>query len=267
MNFNEIPEDELFRAQQLEKLTIVDSSFGFLDEHNGLRPGRLHLLLGAYGSGKSTLIDDLMLQTCCNGNVLNYKSEEFCKDFIMNIDRKKKGTDFVENIHVESELEHGDGDCVETFKLWFTAKIEALMPSVVFWDNLTTSKWYAEKRSGEQLSFVMWLKGLAVKCNIPIFLVAHTNKNIAEYTQRIIDGNDIRGTASVINLVDYLYILQRIPVGNEYYTTIRIQKHRHHRINNNYWCLRYSKDLNSFTSDAAISFEDFKARYNQRNKL
>lgn len=263
--------DEETRKRLIEdnQYTYFPSCFEFLKQSHGLRPGQMHLLLGTPGSGKSTLARSILLDLLpsIDTNVLCWLSEETAVDFQLGLQSYKQEN--FEKIKILSE-EGLDKSLIknhEALKAHFEKIVSATNPRVLFFDNLTTSMLYMEKKPEVQADTARWLKGFCQKMQIPFFLVAHTKKDINDTSGKIITGNDIRGSAAITNLLAYMYVFQRLKVKETFYPTIYIEKSRHHRAKRPRYFLVYNPDLNSYTSDRSISFDEFKENYKSSNKL
>jgi ABC-type proline/glycine betaine transport system ATPase subunit len=77
--------DEQQQYDDKTKLVHAHSKLGFLNAHNGLRRGSLHLVLGTTGGGKSTLVRTVLRDIIFNAdNQLSvgvWLSEETVEDY------------------------------------------------------------------------------------------------------------------------------------------------------------------------------------------
>ena len=244
---------------------FYDTKLGFLKEHNGLRDGKLHLVLGTASSGKSTLVRSLLKDVIENsmecGKVLVYLSEESTQDFKIDFFRACNDLKLNE-IVVKSELRIENNFLNEMINL-----IKKEKPNIFIFDNITTSLMYADKRPHEQYELVKALKAECEQLKIPFVLIAHTNAETTENSNRLINMNDVRGSKSIVNLVEFLYILQRFKIRENYYPTIRIVKHRGYNVTNNLYYLVFNPEKFCYTETRNICFEEFKEAYYLRDKL
>ena len=98
-----------------------------------------------------------------------------------------------------------------------------------------------------------------------LFLIAHTNT--AEFANRFLNEMDIRGSKTIVNLTEFLYILQPISVGDRLFQFINIKKHRSQEVSGKYYRLFYNHDLSIFDKDIKVDFDNIKDIFKQRNKL
>jgi len=246
-----------------------ESTFSFLKAHKGLRPGEMHLLLATSGSGKSTLTRKIMMDCAEQYSVLAWLSEETRENFVSALSSNYPKKEIAENIKIISEMGIDPRYTNNPINLFnkFADHIKLLNPRVVFFDNITTSRMYMGLRPNEQDAMAWRLKNLFEELGIACFLVAHTKSEVSDSMARLIEDTDIRGSKSISNLIPYLYIFQRFQVGSLFFPTIRIRKSRGHRIKNSLYKLTYSMDANTYVSDKALDFIDFKNAFKQRNVL
>ena len=262
--------DPIIRAQLLKDNDEVylKSRFNFLNAHNGLRPGCIHLILGVSSAGKSTLMKVLIKDSVDEKkSVFLWLTEEDKEDVSVTF-KDMPDDDKLKLVDVYCEIDPDQQVITEdNFWMYLDDKLNSTYPSSIILDNITTSFLYAEKGSRIQLEVIKKLKQYARKFKIPIVIFAHTRDECSDSMNRLIEINDIRGTKSIINLVEYLYILQRFQINETYFPTIRIKKHRKHSVDNYLFRLVYSKIKNTYTHDMLLTFQDFKKAYSQRNTL
>lgn len=243
------------------------TSMGFLNAHNGLRRGSMHLILGTTGGGKSTLIRtlirDFLFKKENQGLTLAlWLSEEEVKDYRAQVAFGVPSHDVLLNANAFSEL---DGDRITEMR--FIEWCHFYKPDVLIIDNVTTSAFYMDKKATEQAVWAKKLKKLAKELNCAMIIVAHTDADVHDGIERLININDIRGSKSICNLVEFAYILQRFELGTTFFPTIRTVKHRSQELVHGLYQLHYDKKIRAFKGDSAIQFEKFKEIFNERNKL
>jgi adenylate kinase family enzyme len=260
------------RKQLLEENNheYFKSKFKFIQETRGLRPGMVHMILGTPGSGKSTLSRSILAEllpqvdTC----ILCWLSEESVEEFKISASKNAVIGDLSKfQIFSEQDIKPETFEKLSDAKKFFEDTVRRLNPRIVFFDNITTSMLYMDHPARTQAATAKWMKAFAKEIGVPFFVVAHTKKDISDNTGKIIDGNDIRGSASIINLTPYLYIFQRFKIEEHFYPTVRIEKHSLHQIEKSMFFLEYSKERNAYTSDRPVTFNEFKEAYNRMNKL
>ena len=244
------------------------SSLGFLNSHNGLRRGSLHLILGTTGGGKSTLVRTLLRDLIFNPKndlqIAVWLSEETVKDYKRQVAYGMPSHDRLLSTNAYSEL---DSSGRHDKKLAFFEWLEFYKPDVLLLDNITTSSMYNDKSAAEQGAFASKLKELTTKLNMATVIIAHTDAKATDSMGRLININDIRGSKTLGNLVEFAYILQRFEINESFYPTIRIVKHRSQELTHALYYLQYDNRLRSFKGDLAIDFKKFKEMYGQRNRL
>lgn len=261
------PEDqEKYEADLRE--THFASTLGFLNAHNGFRRGNLHLCLGTTGGGKSTLVRTIIRDFLFNKANTKFNlglalSEETVLEYKRQVSYGVPSHNVLLNTIAVSELEQP----VNWNKKHFFDWLRTYLPDLMIYDNITTSKWYMDMPVKEQARFAVELKSITKEINCAMVLIAHTDANITDGIDRLIHINDIRGSKSICNLVEFAYILQRFEIGDKFYPTIRTVKHRSQDLVHGLYSLDYDKRTRSFTSDHALNFEKFKEVFSERNRL
>jgi len=256
------------RKQYEDSLTETHfySGLNFLNAHNGLRRKSMHLLLGTTGGGKSTMVRTLLRDIIFNpkndAQVSVWLSEESTADYKSQVAYGLPSHDRLLKTQLMSELE-----TQRVSELLFREWLDMFRPDVLIFDNITTSQLYNDKTAKEQAAFVMLIKKLTVEYNMATLLVAHTDAKATDTMGRLINLNDVRGSKSIANLVEFAYVLQRFEIGTNYFSSLRVEKHRSQELKHKLFSLNYNKELRSFVNDLPIQFEKFKEMYKERNKL
>ncbi len=261
-----ITKSEAATLRELSSTTIFETNFNFLNAHNGFREEKVHLFIGSTGAGKSTLVRSLVLDFLKNNpskNLLLILSEESIEDVKGEFSR----TQFLDmdnpNLMIISEEESKE----EGFLNYIDEVIRENNIHCLFYDNLTTSFIYNDKRPNEQFKVAKKIKTITKKNEIATVLIAHTNAEVNDNCNRLITENDIRGTKSLVNLVEFLYILQRFEINQHFFPTVRIKKHRSQDPESKMFRLIYNSKCSLYQEDLSIGFKDFKAAYGKRDKL
>lgn len=247
----------------------IKSCFNFLKSHNGLRPGKLHLAIGTTGSGKSTLVRALVLDILKNNpeqSLVLYLSEENEEDLRDEFSQANVTFEKPVNLFVLSEDQHANASASDLLNL-IENKVKTSKATVLIFDNITTSLAYNDQSPSDQFKFISKIKTLTKKLNIATLLIAHTNSQTSDNSNQLIKETDIRGSKSIVNLVEFLYIIQRFQIKEFYFTAIRIIKHRGQNITASVFRLVYQKAIRSFENDKEINFETFKEAFRERNHL
>lgn len=245
------------------------SELSFVSQHNGFRNGKLHLFLGTAGAGKSTLVRTILNDYLDNnaGDALVYLSEETLNDFASAIYQSNFDGVKGRRVDIISEVDFLVEDGFKMNIDFLFRKFSETDASIIIFDNITTSMLYNDRKPEEQSDFVHKLKVLAHRINKPIILIAHTSANVSRYTSSLISENDIRGSKSITNFVEFLYILQVFEVGENRISTLRNIKARDQEIAHHLHILFYNHKYRVYSATEPYKFEDFKEAFSKRNKL
>lgn len=263
-----ISKEEAARLQEDSRTVHIHSKMGFLNAHNGLRPGCIHTLMGMSHAGKSTMVRTLVRDFAFHQDNARAKlkmhirlSEESIEDFRKELSYGIPEHERMFDITISSEME----DNLNQFGL--QELIATQQPDVLIYDNVTTSRYYGSKRPNEQAAWCTWIKRLSKDLKIATVLVAHTGTEITENLSRLINMNDLRGAKDLVNLSEFFYVFQRFEIKDTYYPIIWVSKHRGQELINKYYYLEYAPAVRSFIRDQAINFEQVKGNYAKRNRL
>lgn len=257
------------QEERIKKNNTVDiaSSFGFLNAHNGLRRGKTHVVLGTAGGGKSTLVrslirDFLFKKENEDLGLCIQLSEETCDEY---------KTQLVYGLPAHKTLERGvlvsEEEKPEEDFDYFLDLHRMLSPDLLVYDNLTTSRFYEGVTVKDQARIFAKIKSLTKEINCATVVIAHTSSEVNDGMDRLINLNDIRGSKSIPNMAEFLYILQRFKVKEQYIPTICTVKHRDQELINSLYFLQYEKSTRSFIKDSPLDFDRFKELHGQRQKL
>lgn len=241
------------------------SAFNFLKAHNGIRKNKLHLLIAPTHSGKSTVARSIIRDIIFNNRdkkVLLWLTEETKKEFMIEFSETVPVCDRLNNLTLVSEMQFSDineNNCRESFE----EIVDQYSFDILIVDNITTSVMYMDKTISTQSEVAQWYKSLTKK--FAVFLIAHTNTN--NYNDRLLDETDIRGSKTITNISEFLYILQPISVGDVLRQFILIKKHRGQIVENKFYSLNYNKHIKAIESDNIANFEKLKEVFKLRNKL
>lgn len=261
-----LTKSEVNTLNTVSKTEMFKTGFNFLKAHNGLREEKMHLFMASTGAGKSTLTRSLILDCLKNNadkNILLVVSEESIDDVKAEFSR----TDLIDiekpNLFIIAEQTYPE----ENFLLRLGEYIKNNNIHVMIYDNITTSFLYNDKKASEQFKIAKELKKITQHNFLVSILIAHTNAEINDNCSRLINENDIRGSKSIVNLVEFLYIMQRFELSGHFYPTIRIKKHRSQDPDDKMFRLVYNKATKLYQSDLKITFKEFKEAYDGRDKL
>ena len=248
--------------------TFFDTSFAYLKQHLGHRPGKMHLYIGPSGAGKSTLMRslliDLMESTPHPRKVLVWLSEESINDFKMELARSKYDDQLkLAHVTVVSELELPE--TVFDTEMYFNELCRE--HEVVIYDNITTSQMCMSKNFQQQSEFFHRIKKTASAANAALIIFAHTKKDAIQ-KNKILSIEDIRGNSTIVNLAEFCYVMQQFNVNDEVVSTIRILKHRgFSNVVEKIFKFYFIAKVNLYTLSAAIRFKGFKDTYKNQDKI
>lgn len=243
------------------------SKFAFLNEHNGIRPSALSILLGTSGGGKSTLIKSIIADTCKDHEVIVWLSEEDKAQYsidIMRVDPNAK----LENIFYFEERKYREQiKNIRGSKEAVNALFDMILAQrvgIVFFDNLTTSSFYDGKKPDVQADILGGLRDKAIENNIALFCAAHVGK-MADGLTKMIRQDDIQGSSSSTKTAQFFYILHMIDVGDKRQAYIELKKHRGFNPQCKFFKLKF--DNGAYVSDSKSCFEDINETWGMRNRL
>lgn len=244
----------------------LKSRFAFLIAHDGLKHNKMHLLVAPTHSGKSTMTRSLLVDAMImnpDKKFMIWLTEETKEEFLVELKKcyphdKLSG----DNLRIFSQQNYQEQD-TQKIKDFIEQCIEYDYCDFLFVDNITTSPIYMDKPTKEQAEIAMWFKNISKK--IGLFLIAHTNNN--DFNNRLLDETDIRGSKTITNLTEFMYILQPIRVGDTLYQFLMIKKHRGEDVAGTFYRLNYDKRLYSFRDDVSVRFDDIAWLFQQRNQL
>lgn len=260
--------DEMNQLIKQSNEVHFHSRLGFLNAHNGLRRGSVHMVIGTAGGGKSTLIRTILRDLLFNQKnekygIVSLLSEETCKQYKAQLVHGLEPDQRLENCVLMSEIDEMDKNPKHFFD-----NIEMLAPDVLIYDNLTTSRFYEGQRPSEQVKYFARIKELTTNLNCATIVVAHTSANVSDNQDRLIEPNDIRGNKTVVNMAEFFYVMQRFQEeGGAFFPTITIKKHRGQELVHGMYLLQYEKRLRSFIGDHALEFAKFKEYFKMRRRL
>lgn len=246
------------------------TNFNFLSQHNGLRPKKLHLVIGMPSGGKSTLRNTLIvdfLEQNPHKKAFLYLSEESEQDLLGDIAAISARSSALKRLIIFSEQDYlGLVRKTQDRAQFICDKIARSQCDLFVFDNLTTSQLYGNSFS-EQDEFCLDLKSKLLKLNTTNLLIAHTSSSIKNGLDGLIDMNDIRGSKTIVNLTEFLYVLQSFKIKNETINTIRIQKNRSYKTEKNFFMLNFDGQKRIYSFDVELGFDEFNTLYQKQNRL
>lgn len=251
------------------------SRFRFLNDHRGLRQAELSLIIGPKGGGKSslvrTMITELLVQ---QRRVYVFLSEEKTQRYKapiyhairQGVGGKLNPSIILENLFLESQIDFDQNQAnYDNFMNALEMKISELMVDVVIFDNFTTS-FICSMPFKYQAMAVTQFKRIAAKRNIVFLMVTHTGKGTDIY-DKIIDGENVRGDATQVNIGSYNYIITTFFRLDTPRVFLSIDKARYHgKANKQVYELFYDPEVGLFTKDMKSSPEQIQAVINSVKK-
>lgn len=257
----------------------INTDIGFLNQHKGLRPGKLHLFIGKSGGGKSTIFKTVFCDfMTANPNMKAgvWYTEEDEEDFLAQFVELPNYPTLLKasqnkRLQYYSEIDHYKSHYDEALtNKQMIQKIEEIMNvvDVFFFDNLTTAEAYSSGTSikGQEV-FSKTLKALSKKTNTCLVLLAHTGGQYDDFSNRKMSQNDIRGPKSVVNLAEYIYLIEGMKINDGIQTFLTIDKARMHSPKNNYFKMDYCPDTKTYHHSYPVTFDDFNNAFSLRNTL
>ena len=266
-----MPEEKAERINKNQESRHFRTDFEFLDTHRGLRDKKLHLLIGMPGGGKSTLRNSMIYDFLINNplkKVMLWLSEESQEDFEVDLAKSPEMLKIYHKIIFFSEQDNhmalsNRNNGINLFKeLVFKSECDLLIL-----DNITTSRLYGSSFQ-ENEEFSDQIKNIVAEHGAPVFIMAHTASHIKQGYKGIIDMNDIRGSRKLVNLAEFMYILQSFHVKKQIHTTVRVVKHRGIKsVRERLFIYEYDPNGGLYKRDFELPWDVFKKLYQEQNSL
>jgi KaiC/GvpD/RAD55 family RecA-like ATPase len=247
----------------------IMSHHQFLLEQNGWRDGKIHLVVGPTGAGKSTWVRTMLVDFLLSNpehQAMLVLSEETSDDFKTDFNRLNFKNDEPDRVFVVSEQDNNFKTFSEYGK-YIELHIQELGIDFLIVDNLTTSQFYAEKKSDQQIIISKFWKSLSQKMQIPIVLIAHTSAEVTENYKSLIVPEHIRGSKNIVNLSEFIYVLQPINIGETKLLFMRVCKSRGQDVQNKIYSLHWHQAKRLYGKVESRSFKEFHEDFKMRNKL
>lgn len=231
------------------------SKFGHLNAHKGFRPGELHTFIAEKGGGKSTLVRAWIVDCLMDGKKVFLRlSEDRAQTYLdsIAIHLGPAYESCLANLVIDSEIELPAAQVAHSYLEALNAKIIKTGCDIFFLDNFTTS--YLSRNSPKQQEqAAVTLRQMAMDANIPVIVVAHTQKGFNR-ARGIATGDNIRGNMTLSNTAAYVYTLTIFHELSDKPTFLFIDKARHHSAaNKKLFKLNFHGD--TYKSDSPATFE------------
>lgn len=258
--------DEQKEMEASLKKIHFHSKLGFPNSTNGFRRGNMHLFIAGTGGGKSTLtrslIKDVLFNPLNNPTVCLWLSEESVQEYKTLFAQGAPCHDRLLNTEVYSEQ-----DNPEVSELLFFEWLDMMKPDIFIYDNITTSRFYSDKKPDQQSAFALKLKNAIKRLNCAALIIAHADSQQTSQRGGLLDINNIRGSKTLVNLTEFAYLVQTFKTPKHTHSTLRIVKSRSQNVVHDTYLLNFDPRTMSYISDTAIPFEKLKEVYNERNRL
>jgi hypothetical protein len=234
------------------------SRFTHLQSHNGFRPGELHTFIAEKGGGKSTLVRAWIVDCLLQGKkVLLRLSEDRTQTYrdSLILYLREGGVKYLDNLIIDSEIELPTNQLGGNYINALRAKIIKTSADIFILDNFTTSV-LSRSRPAEQEQYAVTLRQIAMDSEIPVIVVAHTEKGFNK-KRGIATGDNIRGNMTLSNTAAYVYTLTIFHELSDKPTFLFIDKARHHS-NANKKLFKLNFKDNTYEDDKPATFDLLK---------
>jgi len=256
------PDNFTERKKDNETFYYEASSFKFLDDHYGFRPGKVHMFVGPTGGGKSSLVRTIANKMCRRHKILLLATEEDAADLETTMAYAKEKINHDNFFIVEEngilEITKNNLKDYNGYVRQLEWELEIHKPDLFIFDNLTTSKMYAE--NDDCLSFFTAIKKLLKDKGIPFIVVAHTASRV--HNGDFFEATDIRGNRFCAINSEYLYCLYRFVDECDGHITyanfVYVGKARTHDNINTPYRVWFDKETKQYISDEKYTHESFK---------
>lgn len=244
--------------------------FCFLNDHYGLRPGKIHCLLASAGKGKSTLCRSILIDCAKEIPCVLYATEESKSDLEEQFAINKVRQEDVDNIY----LMHESLDLPKNLKRvesWID-KIRKVVQEtgakVFFFDNITSSRLYNNYEN--QTEMVLQLKALAEELEIAIFIVCHTKKGIKN--NEWFKEDDVKGSTQLSITAEFFYAYNMFIVSGRgesdaKHAFIRILKCRGYANTAFSYDLQFDFNTYSYLGDRRVRSRDLEKVAKESSKV
>jgi hypothetical protein len=240
----------------------IPSNLNLLRDHNGFRPGELHMLIGLKGGGKSTLFRTWISEALFHGKRVYIRlSEEKSLDYqdeIIEALGRTMEVDGLDTLKIDSELELSHDQLGAQYFDDLRLQLRNFGAEILFLDNFTTSE-LSDCPVQVQGMNAKRLRALAIKLNIPIVVASHTVKGFKNSS--IATGDDSRGSMTLANTSAYVYSINVLFNHPKKPTIVFVDKARHHtESNKKFYELTFNAKVGLFVGDSTIP-RSMVARY------
>lgn len=271
-------------TKEVNEFFFEPTGFQFIDDHFGLRPGKLHVLLSTSSAGKTSLSMALLKKLLTKHTIAWFSSEESHEDIILKASKNNITDEQLTNLcffhenelrdkteAIENDLNpysKNDKDFVDEFIRQLFLNCVADKWQILIIDNITTMTFWQNFSLSEY--FLSSLKDMASIMKVAVFIIAHTKAGIKE-SSSLIETDDVRGSKSITNKAEYCYALLVFKVleGTQTirYPFVIVKKARQHDTSDNIYQLNWNFFEGGYTGDFKTSFDTMNEVQKIRQRL
>lgn len=255
-----LTEEEKIEIELSKAARLYRSKIQSLDSIGIAPPGEMTTIVAPKGMGKSTLVRTILTGAAANNvktlvilseeKIVRYK-ESICDGFYLSFDKKyadEKLSNLTYTTMIDWEKEDKTTDSFFSF-LEFEVRDNGVQ--LIVFDNFNTS-FLNDLPIMKQSEAATDLRKLAGFYNISMLCVFHTTKGI-DIHDRMIDGENVRGSATSTNTAGYNLIMTTYFRLNPPRSVLHIDKARYHpKVNKTYWELIYDERIGIFSHDKQL---------------
>lgn len=266
-------QERLAREQEFH---FPRTRFKFLNDHYGLRKKHIHLLAAEPGGGKSTIVRAIMEDMAPNP-ILFIGTEEDKDQQEIKYLRSGKTSQEMGHIFFVNERDLYDvsdptkEDTKEYIRKIFLEAVNC-GAKIIFFDNLTTSKYFKAQKLENQEFFIEELRSFVQKFEICAFLIIHIKRD--KFSKGLPSMHEIRGGQTVTMRAENLYVVGKVKIpaagillDDEMKFFVLVEKDRHGDNTGRIYLLNYDKATQSVTGDEKVNWHKFKEFYDKRAKV
>jgi hypothetical protein len=266
---------ELKKERSINHFPLIN--FQFHNRHTGFKKGCLHLLIGARGRGKSTFMMSIIHAALSGYKVLLYCTEETKIDVNFKLAKMGDMDRVRDNLHYISERDVIDGDKYDT-------PVDAIKDlslgkgiDLIFFDNITTSRFYSSKPFAVQEDLTDQFLKFAENFQKVLFIVAHSNSKTGA-NDLMDDASCIRGSSHITIVAQYIYMFKLFDVTRKATVNgaledkefklgyVKIDKCRSGEGTGDYFSLVYDKSRDMYYQDSLVKYADYFNAYKDSHK-
>lgn len=257
--------EEMENIRATSQNVQIASRFNFLKNHNGLRLGHLHGLMGTTGSGKSSLAKSIISEIAFKEKVTVFLSEETKEQYCLALAKNNITQPILDRITWVEEKKI-DSRFFESRAI-FWEYIEMLLldseSRAIIIDNVSTSYIYNGSLN-EQRDAAKNLLKLARKYNKAILYLIHSNKQTKDNPKEAISNEDNRGFAGIVIESEFFYIMHRFTQDGNERRLLKVAKFRGYDKARGWYGLYYENYL--YTGDMKADSEMVKDYFENKDK-